>query len=60
MSYLTAEEVLIMCEEYCKEKGNPLVAKAMRESFKRSGEIPRAAMKTLNLERVILYKLVSA
>ena len=56
VKYLTAEEVLKMCDEYCEKQGNPCVAKAVHLGYERTGEVARAALTTFGLEKVVVYK----
>lgn len=52
----TAEQVLDMTDEYCRTKGNPVLAKPMRDYHKKTGNMAYAVLKSLNLEPVVMYR----
>ena len=56
MTQYSAEEVLAMVDDYCEQKGNPVVAKAIRAGYEKTGKMPQAALKSLKLQEVTVYE----
>lgn len=56
MEYLTADQVLAEVEAFCENSGTQQIAKEVRAYYEKHGVIVHAAMISLKLEKVVLYR----
>lgn len=59
MNYLTAEQMMVEVENYCRSVGNESLGINLRNSFNKDGKLPmRAVKKSLGYEAVTMYRKI--
>lgn len=53
---LTADEVLDEVDRYCQTTGNPALAGPVRQHYETTADIVHAAVVSLKLEKVVLWR----